>query len=308
MNKHIVNVLSNYDFEFIKNMGYGHIEGYEINVVNNLTAPGPVFFISTFLNDSKKEEFVLKLNNHKFKLVQADIFDLGVIVMIGSMTASSFEKKYNEVMPIVLEILKELEAPKADICPKTGELLDEINSKKIKIDALSFKLSNKAIDELNSSVEEENEAYENQPNNYLKGVLGLLIGGVSGVILTIIFAYFGMVSALAPVASIILGIYLYKKFGGKETGVMIILSFVITLVLILSSLIVMYIITAMAIAKEQGEILIGFDALYYCYQFYPGFNSSFLTDIGLNIAFTLIAEGFLIFRLVKMIKRPKKIN
>ena len=44
MNKHIINALSKYDFTFEKNNGYGHIDGYEVNVINNPLATGPVFF------------------------------------------------------------------------------------------------------------------------------------------------------------------------------------------------------------------------------------------------------------------------
>lgn len=43
MNKHIVNGLSKYNFEFDKNHGYGFIDDYEVNVFNNSFAGGPFF-------------------------------------------------------------------------------------------------------------------------------------------------------------------------------------------------------------------------------------------------------------------------
>ena len=52
MNKHIVNGLSKYNFEFDKNHGYGFIDDYEVNVFNNSLAGGPFFIFLTYLSEA----------------------------------------------------------------------------------------------------------------------------------------------------------------------------------------------------------------------------------------------------------------
>jgi hypothetical protein len=44
MNKHIMNALKDYEFTYGKKHGYGHINGYDVTVLNLLTSGGPIFF------------------------------------------------------------------------------------------------------------------------------------------------------------------------------------------------------------------------------------------------------------------------
>ena len=43
MNKHIMNALKDYEFTYGKKHGYGHINGYDVTVLNLLTSGGPIF-------------------------------------------------------------------------------------------------------------------------------------------------------------------------------------------------------------------------------------------------------------------------
>lgn len=310
MNKHIVNALKDYKFTFDKNNGYGFINDYEVNVFNNLMAVGPVFIFSTYLSQTKKNDFIIKMNDRKIPLVQTQAFDFGVMVTIGSMTAKSFEKKCNEVLPIILEILESIDAPKKDICPQSGEKLDELDSKTVILPGTKIKirLSNKAVAVVNNNIDKSNEDYEIAPNNYLKGFAGIFIGALVGVVLTVIFALLGYITALAPLVSIFFGIFLYKKFGGKQNHVMIIMSFLTTLVILLSTLIIMYIIVADKGLAEAGLSYRGINAFFYCIQNIPEFKKLFYIDLALNSFVILLVEGLSIYRLIKMIKRPKNLE
>lgn len=64
MNKHIVNGLSKYNFEFDKNHGYGFIDDYEVNVFNNSLAGGPFFVFLTYLSEAQKNEFIKKMKSY----------------------------------------------------------------------------------------------------------------------------------------------------------------------------------------------------------------------------------------------------
>lgn len=310
MNKHVVNALSKYNFNFDGNYGYGFINDYEVNVLNIPANLGPIFFISTFLSQSQKNDFMMKVNALNIKLVKANSFEYGVAVMVGSITGRAFEAKFEETMPKVFEILSYLEAPRKDICPQSGEMLQEYDSRTIVIPDSNIKitLSNNAINTINSYIEKSNEDFVNMPNNYLKGLAGLAIGAIVGVVLMVGFWYLGYVTTLAPLVSIFLGVFLYKNFGGKQNWVMIAMSFVITLIFILGTFVLIYAISARNATLEAGYSFLNFfESLKFSLDNAPEFKRFFFTDLLLNAIFILAAEGISIFSLVKSIKRPKNI-
>ena len=307
MNKHIINVLSKYNFTYNKYFGYGFIEDYEVNVVNYPSSVGPTFVFSTYLTQSQKNEFIQRVNALKIKLVSCASFDFGVMVTIGAMTGKSFEPKFEETMPKILDILRELEAPKRNICPQSGVELNPVEQRTIVLNGVKIILSNGAIETINSYVTKENEDYKNAPNNYIKGFFGIVIGAIAGVALTIVLWYVGFVTTFAPLLSILLGVFLYKKFGGKQNWVMIVMSFVTTIVFILGAFIVVYAISASIAAAEVGYSFKLFEALKYALANAPEFKRTFYMDLALNTFFILLAEGFSIFRLVKDIKRPQQV-
>lgn len=307
MNKHIINVLNRYNFTYDNNHGYGFINGYEVNVLNYPSSVGPMFFISSFLTQTQKNNFVLRINDLKIKLLSAQPFEFGVEVVIGAMTGKSFETKANDVLSKVFGILNDLDAPKSDICPQSGEAINPIESRNITIDGLKFRLSINAIDTINSNVKKSNEDYNNSPNNYLKGLAGIVLGAVVGVILTIVLWYIGFVTTIAPLVSIILGTSLYKRFGGKQNWVMIVMSFVVTLVFILSAFVVVYAVGAQLAVNEAGYSYKLFEALKFCLDNIPEFRKEFYVDLALNAFFIVLAEGFSIFTLLRSIKRPTSV-
>ena len=307
MNKHIMNVLSKYNFTYEKNYGYGYIDGFEVNVVDIAGDTGPMFLFSTFLNQTQKNEFVLRVNNLKIKMVNANYFEYGVMVKIGAMTGKSFEPKFEETMPKVIDILNEFGAPKADICPQSGLSLETVENRVVNINGFKIKLASSAIESINSSIKKENEEHELAPNNYLKGLFGIVIGAIAGVILTVILWYLGFVTTFAPLLSILLGTYLYKKFGSKRNWMMIVMSFVTTLVFILGAFVLVYALSAQIAAAENGYTFTLFGALKYILDNSDEFRRIFYYDLALNGFFILLAEGFSVYKLIQEIKRPKQV-
>ncbi len=310
MNKHIMEVLKEYDFSFTKRHGYGHINGYEVNVLNVPVSNGPIFLFSTHLSPEKKNEFVLKMKSYKLKLVQADVFEFGVVVMIGAMTYKSFKKNFSNVLLKILEALETVEAPKSDICPQSGEIIDEMNSRLTIMpnSEIKIRLTKDAVMDINAQIEESNQEFIDAPNNYLKGFLGILIGAVAGSIVMGALGMLGYVTIIAPLVSIFLGVHLYKKFGGKENTTMIIMSLVTTIVVMLGTLIIVYISMATADTRELGLNLTGFKALSYCLDNDNAFKRAFIGELIVNGIFIILAEGYALYNLLKMIKRPKNIE
>ena len=247
------------------------------------------------------------MNARKLSLVQVQSSMFGLEIVIGSATLGSFVKKFPNVLAAILEELAAVQAPKADICPQSGELMNEENSRIVTIpdSPIHVRLSNAGIESLNSTITKNNEDFEKAPNNYLKGFGGIFIGGVAGVVATIIFALLGYVSIVSSLISIFLGTFLYKKFGGKENAMMIIMSFVTTILMILLTLLLVYISAANNIVDNAMK---GFEALAYCIKNDVAFKAEFIMDLAINAVFAILGEVYSIFSLVKKIKRPKSIQ
>lgn len=309
MNKYIVKALSGYKFDFEKYYGYGIINDYEVNVYNNPIDVGPIFFISTYLSEDKKNEFVSKLNQKKLIFVSGYAFEYGVAVQIGAFTSMGFEKKFRKVFPIVLDILSELGALKDNACPQTGIEFDDyarlvdISQYQIKV-----KLSLDGIKSINENIDKSNENYNNQPNNYLRGFCGLLIGGIVGAVVAFILDLLGVISTVSPAIAIILGVYLYKKFGGKPNVVMILMSIFVTIVCIFLPSFIGYISIANELCSKGEKILSGFEAFSYCLSTNSEFSRLFKAELLYNIVFTLLAVVWCAIPLFKSLKRPRNLK
>ena len=311
MNKHIVAALANYNFTIDKQNAYGNLDGYEVNVIDNPLNTGPVFVFSTFLPQSKKNDFVLKLNQRKLRLVQAEGFDFGVMVKVSALWSyKEFLTKIPEMLTAVLEILQELEAPKCDICPQSGEPIDPLNCRLTTMPntKVRVRMSTDAISVVNSTIDKTNEDFEQAPNNYLKGFLGIAIGAIAGIAVAFVAGLLGYITSFAPIVSIFLGVFLYQKFGGKPNHVMIIMSLVTTLVSTVGFTLFLYITIANEAVAEINLALSGMDALKFCLENSADFKSAFVSEVAITALFYLIASGVSIFRLIKMIQRPKNIQ
>ena len=299
MNKHVINALSSYEFTYEKYTAYGQIDGYEVNVLCRPLDIGPILIFSTYISLEKKNAFINRIKSKRFSMVSASALEFGVVVTIGVMTPGGVEKKFKEVLPVILSLLDEFEAPKKEVCPLSGIEMDDLNSKL---------LTNDAIANVNNQIEKINEEYEEAPNNYLKGVGGLLIGALVGVLLTIGLGLLGYITAFASFISIILGTFLYSKFGGKQNKMMILMSFAITTISILLAVFVIYIIQANNLMRDADLSYRGMDAFKYSMANSEQFKRAFLLDLGLNLVFIIIGIVVSFFTLKKMIKRPKKVE
>lgn len=305
MTKYVTRVLEKYNFTYEKNTGYGFIDNYEVSVINQRMQLGPVFYISTFLSQTLKNEFVKRFTDLQIQLCQATYFDCGVAIMIGAMTGGTFKKKFEEVMTKILEILKDLDAPGKNICPQSGEELTEDNSKIVHIESLNInlRLSNGGAETIEVLLKQDAEAKKNAPNNYLHGFLGILIGAIIGVALTIGFQLIGLISYWTPVVSISVGSYLSKKFGGKQNKVMLLINVLTNVVFIFLGVFISYIIVASIACANAGLLYRGFEAFDYVMTFVDESPALFIRDLVINTFFIIGAEFF-----VNFLMRSKRVK
>ena len=311
MNKKIEDFFNQYgSFSYNGIYAYGEIAGYEVNIIKDPTQNGPMLFFSTNLSDSKKELFISKMKSYKISMLKPFYFNYGVFVLVGALTMNKFMEKFPDVLDKVLSTLEELEAPKKDICPETGMELTSENSKiaNFKDPDLKIRLINGVIDDFNVEIDKMNEEYKNAPNNYFKGFLGILIGGIVGVVATYIFSLIGFISAISSIISIFLGIFLYKKFGGKPNWVMIVMSLSFTFISIAGFIFFLYLTYANVVCAANEINLSGIAAFKYCLGNVDEFSKEFTKEILIHSLFIVIGAAVSIFSLIRSIKRPTNIG
>ena len=156
---------------------------------------------------------------------------------------------------------------------------------------------------LNAQLQEQNAQFENAPNNYLRGFLGALVGGIVGGGLAALIFLAGFIASISAVVSAILGAFLYQKFGGKPTKVMILIVSLTTLVCMLLSLFLIYFVEA----SSMYSFVSATEALSLAFE-NSKFADAFYTDLAMVILFSVVGIGAVIFYMFKKVKRKKDIE
>ena len=308
MNKKAISLLQQYGLTVTGNTAYGIMQGYE----TSLRSPSPMeqsayyIHVNFYATDEKKQEIAAELGRTGIKLT-ATPSAYGLTICFPAAFAGTLVKNLPVLFDRLIALLKQNELPGADTCPYDGKPLIEAEKKRCSINGFYVTLNNDCVSSINQQIEEENRAFANAPNNYIQGICGALIGGVVGAACTIALYYIGFVSSLSAIVAVLLGAFLYRKFGGKPNAMMIVIVSVVSLILIGAAFFVSYLIAAGAAAAEVGLHMSALDALLICLDD-SEFASAFYSDLIMLFVFTIVGIALVIASLIKQIKRPKNIN
>lgn len=305
MNKNIKEYFTNKGLVIEKDNGYGVIDGYETNLISQAYAP-ILLHISTYVPNETKGKIIAVINNMNVKMLDVSFTEYGLLVSINDITAKKLLNRLDNILDSIYAILKDYGALQKEYCPLCGNILSE-NSKTYNIDGLSMVLDTDCIEKINIAIEEENKNFENLPNNYLKGFVGTIIGAIVGAISFIVLYLMGFISAISAFVSVLLGTHLYKKFGGKPNKVMILLTTISTVVVLLLTVFVLYIVMANGLVQENGFTSSGIKA-FSDMMTIKDFKSGFISDMLMTIIFTSIGVVYDVINLSKSIKRTEKIK
>lgn len=309
MNKKIEEVLKNYFEKIDGNSTYGIIKGFEVNVFYdafNSRAPLKIF-ISTFLTVEQREKIDLSLKAQKNKFMEYQFSRYGLFMGLNGWTNSSLAKSLPTVIDKVFGCLLENGALTRSYCPICGKEMSEEERKKAEIEGITVSMHGNCVLERNSEIQVAEKSFNSAPNNYLKGFLGAAIGGLLGVGLTVILYYLGYVSAITAVVSVALGAYLYKRFGGKPNGAMIVIVSATTLISLLGTVFGLYMLAAYGLSFEAGDTY-GLWESFSIYMKDEDFAASFRSDMLMVLLFTGIGLFWMVGSLRKSIKREKEIR
>ena len=234
MNKKVISLLQQYGLTVTGNTAYGIMQGYE----TSLRSPSPMeqsayyIHVNFYATDEKKQEIAAELGRTGIKLT-ATPSAYGLTICFPAAFAGTLVKNLPVLFDRLIALLKQNELPGADTCPYDGKPLIEAEKKRCSINGFYVTLNNDCVSSINRQIEEENRAFANAPNNYIRGICGALIGGVVGAGLVIGFYFLGYVASVAALIAVMLGAFLYRKFGGKPNTVMIVIVSVVSLIFIL---------------------------------------------------------------------------
>lgn len=145
-------------------------------------------------------------------------------------------------------------------------------------------------------------------SNILRGTIGALIGGLVGAAIAVLLLYFGYIAFWSSAVSVVLGAFLYQKFGGKPNWVMLGIVAVVTLVLMTLAVVGTYIVLSGIVINEelaaQGitETISMFEAFSACMEL-EEFSTIFYRDLALSLVFAVVGVVVEVVYVYQKIKR-----
>lgn len=288
------------------NFATGKINGYEVNFELNIYAKQNPLLInfSTFTTPEQKNEILKKLRSYGFKFIQYDFNTVGLLIGANDITVGKLLKRLDSILDAVSETLKEFEAKDANYCPLCGAEINDIESMNCCIEDYKINLCSVCGEGYNKKMEEEQKAFEEQPNNYLKGFGGALIGALAGIAIAIALYFAGFISSLSAFVAVILGSFLYKKFGGKQNKMMIVILALTTLASMVLAVFLVYILASYQAALSEGLDMSGLEAFNILME-NSEFKNAFISDMVMMLLFSFIGIGWTIFDLHKNLRKTK---
>lgn len=308
MNKKLAAALQQHGMTVTGNSAYGTVHGYEMS----LRAPSPMeqsayfLHVSFYASEEKKQEAANEIARFGNKLrVENSAYGLTITLPQPVFTLNPLIEAIGVLFEKLPALFKQKEIPGADVCPYDGNPMTE-NSKRCVMNGFFVTLNNDCIGSINKAIEEENRLFANAPNNYLQGICGALVGGVVGAALVIALYFMEYVASISAIIAVMLGAFLYRKFGGKPNAVMIVIVSVISLIFILIGYYAAVIIDIISeFSLDFGSAV---EWLNLSLAEDPESSKVFYTNLVLLLVFTALGIGVMIFSLVRQIKRPKNIG
>ena len=308
MNKKLAAALQQHGMTVTGNSAYGTVHGYEMS----LRAPSPMeqsayfLHVSFYASEEKKQEAANEIARFGNKLrVENSAYGLTITLPQPVFTLNPLIEAIGVLFEKLPALFKQKEIPGADVCPYDGNPMTE-NSRRCVMNGFFVTLNNDCISSINKAIEEENRLFANAPNNYLQGICGALVGGVVGAALVIALYFMEYVASISAIIAVMLGAFLYRKFGGKPNAVMIVIVSVISLIFILIgyyAAVIIDIISEFSLDFGSAVELLNLNLAEN-----PEFSKLFYTNLALLLVFTALGIGVMIFSLVRQIKRPKNIG
>lgn len=263
-----------------KNVFYGVYKGYELTLAVNQQ-----FYIHlNFFADGNVKAQAVRVfhttSNQTMTNVGVSVY--GLAATVNGMTANSALKKLIEKLDATIAYLNVNEAKGVGYCPYCGEECDLL--KTIRVNDVYVSLDDKCYNEVAKVAAVEEQQYNEQPNNFLKGFLGALLGAGIGAAAWVALYYIGFLSALTAVLAVFLGNYFYVKFGGKANNVKNIIVAGVSLVVLVLACVGIYYVEVGSVIAANNLNMTPFELIFSDEEL----KGYFIYDMAMNVIFTII--------------------
>ena len=263
-----------------KNVFYGVYRGYELTLAVNQQ-----FFVHlNFFADGNVKAQAVRVfhttSNQTMTNVGVSVY--GLAATVSGMTTNSIMKKITEKLDATIAYLNANEAKGVGYCPCCGEECDLL--KTIRVNDVYVSLDDKCYNEVAKVAAVEEQHYNAQPNNYLKGFLGALLGAGIGAAAWVALYYMGFLSALTAVLAVFLGNYFYVKFGGKANNVKNIIVAGVSLVVLVLACVGIYYVEVGSVIAANNLNMTPFELIFSDEEL----TGYFVYDMAMNVIFTII--------------------
>lgn len=306
MNKKLTAFLTERGLTVDKNSAYGVFGGFETNVqyrpMDNVT---PLYLhFACYTTDEQKRAIQQELNSASIKYLKFAFSSYGLEVGLNDLTLGRLIKRLDEVLSKICSSLTNNGALGIGYCPVCGNVLNFDQSKKCTVDGLTVTIDDTCITNINNLITAENKDFAEAPNNYLRGFAGAVIGGLVGVVIAVGFYLAGFISAISAFVAILLGEFLYRKFGGKPNKMMVVILSVTTFVMMMLAVVGIYFVAS---AIEGAKYGYGAFESFSIVMSDAEAQRVFTLDMILTVIFSALGCGYEIFMLLKRVKRKTNI-
>jgi len=289
MNKQIKDFFTSKSLVIKGNLALGMIDNINVRFIYADTKTGPKmrFMFIGYLDvdkkagliDSLQKELINFFYSYNQFCILCDLENLSIeqaIIVIPNMIDKTISK------------LKENNFLSNGYCPFYGSVLNDEDSVILSKKYYSIKVSKECKSYLQGEKNEVKRAYSERKKHYLKGTLGALIGGIVGAIIYIIFYQMNMLTSISGAVAFLLGSFLFVKFGGKPSYVMVIIVTLTSTIFILGTFFIESLYDAHRVVVNSGLDMNWFDSFKLCYNVIPSFKETFWRSFGMNVLFLVL--------------------
>lgn len=285
MNRQLTQFAESHNLEIKDSVIFGEYNNYHSSFAFNSFNGIAMCKIYSLLEDNQITEIesFLQKNKKTLKYVQYQIKRTSITFTMMIMTYKSFVVNVEKTMEELTTFLSSIQVKNAAYCPACGDLIDIKNY--VHNNDTHVCVDTKCASQIQTKIDRVEEEYQASPNNYGRGTLGALVGALIGGIVWIIVGLIGFVSAyVAILVSFLAGIG-YDKMKGKASKVKLVIISVISMIVILASMYLLYVIIIQGEMSKNEIEGSPFEWLHYILANDPQSQAGFIKDMVLSVIF-----------------------
>lgn len=292
--KQIRDFSNKWGFKTYNNQIFGTFQGYQFIMFFNKEAN--TFFITTYISTSTNNDYLnefLKQLKESNNISTYKINEGTLTLSIKKASKSITEEFIENLSQQITEKFKELQVrPSCFNCDKEG--IQQYTN----LNEIITPTCNQCFGDLEQSISNAVEEYQNKDNNYLMGAIGSFIGALIGSLLWIII---GMLGYIASIAGLIIATASLKGYTILKGKVKRLTPFIIGISSLIAIVLAQFIslnisvyreITALGINITMFDVISLISELLFTEK---EMQSEFVRDLGFGLIFAIIGT-FSLFR------------